>query len=57
MNKDPSIDMTIKLAFEKICNVDSKIPKALVVYLDDVFKKEAKSLQEDEMAERLDRVI
>lgn len=22
MNKDPQIDMTIKLAFEKICNTD-----------------------------------
>lgn len=57
MNKDPQMDMTIKLAFEKICNIDQKTPKALVAYLDDIFKKEAKSLQEDEMAERLDKVI
>lgn len=51
------MDMTIKLAFEKICNIDQKVPKALVAYLDDIFKKESKSLQEDEMAERLDKVI
>lgn len=57
MNKDPQMDMTIKLAFEKICNIDQKVPKALVAYLDDIFKKESKSLQEDEMAERLDKVI
>lgn len=57
MDKDPSVDMTIKLAFEKICNVDSKIPRGLVLHLDDVFKKEAQALHEDEMAERLDRVI
>lgn len=44
MNKDPQMDMTIKLAFEKICNIDQKTPKALVAYLDDIFKKEAKSL-------------
>jgi hypothetical protein len=43
MDKDPSIDMTIKLAFEKICNVDNKIPRGLVLHLDDVFKKEAQA--------------
>jgi hypothetical protein len=44
MGKDPQMDMTIKLSFEKICNVDQKTPKALVAFLDDIFKKEVKSM-------------
>ena len=40
MNKDPNIDLTIKFAFEKIVNVDSRVAKALVVYLDEMFKKD-----------------
>jgi hypothetical protein len=44
MNKDPSIDMTIKFAFEKICNADHKTAKALVVHLDDMFKNEIRTL-------------
>ena len=44
MAKDPQMDMTIKLSFEKICNVDQKTPKALVAFLDDIFKKEVKSM-------------
>lgn len=57
MNKDSMIDMTIKMAFEKICNYDDKVPKALVEYLDDIYKREVKTLQEDETAQRLDKVI
>ena len=57
MNKDPHIDMTIKLAFEKICNTDHKTAKALVFYLDEMFKNEFKSLQEAEINEKLDKVI
>lgn len=44
MNKDSMIDMTIKMAFEKICNYDDKVPKALVEYLDDIYKREVKTL-------------
>lgn len=57
MNRDPQIDLTIKLAFEKICNNDQKTAKALVAYLDEIFKKEVRTMQEDETAERLDKVI
>lgn len=57
MNRDPQIDLTIKLAFEKICNNDQKTARALVAYLDDIFKKEIRTLQEDETAERLDKVV
>ena len=44
MNKDPQIDMTIKFAFEKIVNNDQKTAKALVFYLDELFKNEFKTL-------------
>jgi hypothetical protein len=44
MNRDPQIDMTIKMAFEKICNTDHKTAKALVFYLDEMFKNEFKTL-------------
>ena len=49
--------MTIKFAFEKICNSDEKTPKALVSYLDEIFKKEIKQLQEAEITEKLDQVV
>ncbi len=57
MNKDPQIDMTIKFAFEKIVNNDQKTAKALVFYLDELFKNEFKMLQESEINEKLDKVI
>lgn len=57
MNKDSQIDLTIKLAFEKICNNDQKTARALVAYLDEIFKKEIRTMQEDETVEQLDKVI
>jgi hypothetical protein len=45
------------MAFEKICNTDHKTAKALVFYLDEMFKNEFKTLQEAEINERLDKVI
>lgn len=57
MNKDPQIDMTIKFAFEKIVNTDQKTAKALVFYLDELFKTEFKTLEESEINEKLDKVI
>jgi hypothetical protein len=57
MNKDPNIDLTIKFAFEKIVNVDTRIAKALVVYLDEMFKKDFKSINEADLNERIDEVI
>jgi len=49
--------MTIKFAFEKIVNNDQKTAKALVFYLDELFKNEFKTLQETEINEKLDKVI
>ena len=45
------------MAFEKICNNDSKTAKALVSFLDEIFKKEFQQAQEDEISEKIDKVI
>ena len=57
MEKDQQIDMTIKMAFEKVVNVSNRTAKALVFYLDEMLKKDFKNIQEDELADRLDKVI
>ena len=57
MNKDPIIDLTIKFAFEKIVNVDGRVAKALVVYLDEMFKKDFKTINESDLNDRIDEVI
>ena len=36
--------MTIKMAFEKVVNVNQRTAKALVAYLDEMFKKEIKTI-------------
>ena len=57
MEKDAHIDMTIKMAFEKVVNVDNRTAKALVFYLDEMLKKDFKNINEAELTERLDKVI
>ena len=57
MEKDPQIDMTIKMAFEKVVNVNNRTAKALVFYLDEMLKKDYKNIQESELTDRLDKVI
>ena len=57
MQKDNAIDLTIKIAFEKVVNTSNRVAKALVFYLDEMFKKEFKTIAEDELIDRLDKVI
>lgn len=56
-NKDSSIDLTIKNAFESFINQSDKTAMSLVYYLDDQFKKDFKGLSDVEINERLDKVI
>ena len=56
-NKDSSIDLTIKNAFETFINQNDKTAMSLVYYLDDQFKKDFKGLSDAEINERLDKVI
>ena len=44
MLKDTQIDMTIKMAFEKVVNVTNRTAKALVFYLDEMLKKDFKNV-------------
>ena len=57
MQRDNAIDLTIKMAFEKVVNTSNRTAKALVYYLDEMFKKEFKTIAEDELIDRLDKVI
>ena len=57
MGKDPNIDLTIKFAFEKIVNTDQRAAKALVIYLDEMFKKDFKTISEADLNERVDKII
>jgi cullin 3 len=56
-NKDSTIDLTIKNAFETFINQSDKTAMSLVYYLDDQFKKDFKGLSDGEINERLDKVI
>ena len=44
MEKDNQIDMTIKMAFEKVVNTNNRTAKALVFYLDEMLKKDFKNI-------------
>lgn len=57
MEKDTQIDMTIKMAFEKVVNINNRTAKALVIYLDEMLKKDFKNIQEAELTDHLDKVI
>lgn len=54
MQKDNQIDLTIKMSFEKVVNTSNRTAKALVFYLDEMFKKDFKTIHESELHERLD---
>lgn len=56
-NRDNTIDLTIKNAFENFINKNEKTAMSLVYYLDDQFKKDFKGMNESEINERLDKVI
>ena len=57
MQKDSRIDLTIKIAFEKVVNVNMRTAKALVFFLDEMFKKETRTIQEEELSNKVDEVI
>jgi cullin 3 len=56
-NKDNSIDLAVKNAFESFINIGDKTAMSLVYYLDDQFKKEFKGMVEGEINDKLDKVI
>lgn len=46
MEKDTQVDMTMKMAFEKVVNANNRSAKALVFYLDEMLKKDFKNFGE-----------
>lgn len=56
-NRDTTIDLSIKNAFESFINQSEKTAMSLVYYLDDQFKKDFKGMSESEINERLEKVI
>lgn len=57
MGRDTQVDLAVKMAFEKVCNYDNKVAKSLVGYLDEMFKTEFKTLQEQELNDKIDKLI
>lgn len=57
MKRDSQVELTIKLAFEDVVNQNNRTAKALVLYLDEMFKKDFKTIQEMELNELLDKII
>ena len=57
LDRDMTVDMTIKNSFENFINENEKTAKSLVMYLDDNFKKDFKNNTEVEIAEKVDKII
>lgn len=57
LDRDMTIELTIKTAFETFINENEKTAKSLVLYLDDQFKKDFKNNTEVEIQEKVDKVI
>jgi cullin 3 len=57
LEKDSTVELTIKNSFESFINENEKTAKALVIYLDDQFKKDFKSNTEIEISEKISKLI
>ena len=57
LDKDMTVDMTIKNSFESFINENEKTARSLVLYLDENFKKDFKNNTEVEIAEKVDKII
>jgi cullin 3 len=57
LDRDQTVDLTLKTSFENFINENDKTAFSLVTYLDDQFKKEFKTNQESEITDKIDKVI
>jgi cullin 3 len=57
LEKDMTIDVTIKNSFEMFINENDKTARSLVMHLDDNFKKDFKNNTETEISEKIDKII
>ena len=57
LEKDTTIELTMKNSFESFINENDKTAKSLVLYLEEQFKKDFKNNTEIEISEKVDKVI
>ena len=57
LDRDMTVDLTIKNAFELFINENEKTAKSLVLYLDEQFKRDFKNNTEVEIQEKVDKII
>ena len=57
LDRDQTVDLTIKNSFEGFINENDHTAQALVAYLDQCFKNDFKNNSEVEIAEKVDRII
>ena len=57
LDKDQTVELAIKNSFESFINENDKTARSLVSYLDDQFKKDFKNNSENEITEKVDKVI
>jgi cullin 3 len=57
LEKDQTVELAIKNSFESFINENDKTARSLVSYLDDQFKKDFKNNSENEITEKVDKVI
>lgn len=57
LERDTTVELTIKNSFENFINENEKTAKSLVMYLDDQFKKDFKNNTEVEISEKVDKII
>ena len=57
LSKDNTVELTIMYGFENFINMNEKTAKALVMYLDEQFKKDFKNNTEQEISDKVDKVV
>lgn len=57
LDKDMTVELTIKTSFEAFINENEKTAHSLVAYLDEQFKKDFKNNSPAEIADKIDQVV
>lgn len=57
LERDHNVELTIKNSFEVFINENERTAKALVLYLDEQFKKDFKNNTEVQISEKVEKVI
>lgn len=54
LDRDQTVELTVKTSFESFINENDKTARSLVMYLDENFKKDFKNNSEIEISEKVD---